>query len=335
MSLDMTLDDIIATKQKPSRSDSRNGRNGKGGRGRASRKQSGGAERSEGKARAARTSAAPYRPFAKSQDGGDDVIWGLAQGGTGPGTGTAGRLAARRAKNQESGGAGGGSSILSRLGAKMSDASGTKVTVGNLGFEVLEAELKELFQTVGELLDAKVKYDRTGRSLGEGEITFARQSDAVAAVKTFHARALDGQPMQVKLSGVDGKDNPLNPHEQGDTTFISKTIQGGGNAKSELFGTALKQSSANNNGRRGGGKGGRSNKYDEPTFSVILGQDKNRSGGRGGRQRQQRGSERRGGKGGGKGRTKGGKGGKGGSNGKKTLTEDELNAEMEAYMETS
>lgn len=313
MSLDMTLDDIIATKQKQhSRSGARNGKTGKSGRGRSSRKGSGGAERSAGKARAARTSAAPYRPFAQQQeDSGDGVIWGLASGGNGPGAGAAGsRLTSRRTDN-------GGSGILSRLGSKM-NSSGTKVTVGNLGFDVLEAELKELFETVGELLDAKVKYDRTGRSLGEGEVTFARQSDAVEAVKKFHARALDGMPMQVKLSGVDGKDNPLNPYDSTEVSIVNP--QTAANAKSQIFGTALKTNASD--GRRGG----KGKLEKEPTFSVILSQ----KGGRGKNTGGRGGGKRNGGRGKGQRRNEN-KGGRG----RGPITEADLNAEMEAYMETS
>jgi len=36
---------------------------------------------------------------------------------------------------------------------------------------------------------------------------------ALDAVKKFHGRTLDGVPMEVKLAGKDGKENPFNPFE--------------------------------------------------------------------------------------------------------------------------
>jgi hypothetical protein len=89
---------------------------------------------------------------------------------------------------------------------------------------------------------------------GKAEVIFSRRSDALSAVKKFHgtmcpferhshapltgatARTLDGNPMEVKLAGEEGKDNPFNPTlEDGDNGSGMKN----GNVREGLFGTAL------------------------------------------------------------------------------------------------
>ena len=87
---------------------------------------------------------------------------------------------------------------LSRLGAKVNPNAGTKVNVSNLSHDVLEDDLMDIFAAVGELIGSPALfYDRAGRSQGRGVVTYARQSDALTAVKEYHQRALDGKPMRV------------------------------------------------------------------------------------------------------------------------------------------
>ena len=96
----------------------------------------------------------------------------------------------------------GGGSILSRLGGKVSAAAtGSPITVSNLGHDILESELSELFSMCGEVLSAGIVYDRSGRSTGSAVVTMARQSEAKAAVAKFHQRTLDGQALSVVLGG--------------------------------------------------------------------------------------------------------------------------------------
>lgn len=64
-----------------------------------------------------------------------------------------------------------------------------RLYVGNLGFSVSSAELRELFESFGEVVAAQVVDDReTGKSRGFGFVEMAQEADADAAIQ-----ALDGR----------------------------------------------------------------------------------------------------------------------------------------------
>nr|GMC63743.1 THO complex subunit 4A-like [Ipomoea batatas] len=55
---------------------------------------------------------------------------------------------------------------------------------------------------IGHLQNFGIHYDRTGRSMGTGEVVFFRRSDAMAAMRTFHNVPLDGRPIKIDEVGV-------------------------------------------------------------------------------------------------------------------------------------
>nr|GLL20834.1 THO complex subunit 4A-like [Ipomoea trifida] len=61
---------------------------------------------------------------------------------------------------------------------------------------------KTLFSEIGHLQNFGIHYDRTGRSMGTGEVVFFRRSDAMAAMRTFHNVPLDGRPIKIDEVGV-------------------------------------------------------------------------------------------------------------------------------------
>lgn len=76
-----------------------------------------------------------------------------------------------------------------------------RVFIGNLSWDVNAEILNEVFSEHGNLLDAKVVYDReTGRSRGFGFITFSTQSEAEAAVASLNGKELEGRTMRVDLA---------------------------------------------------------------------------------------------------------------------------------------
>lgn len=66
---------------------------------------------------------------------------------------------------------------------------GRKLYVGNLGFNVSNTDLEQLFSSHGSILSAQVIMDRTtGQSKGFGFVEMSSDSEAQAAIA-----ALDGQ----------------------------------------------------------------------------------------------------------------------------------------------
>ena len=81
-----------------------------------------------------------------------------------------------------------------------------RIYVGNLGFEVADADLEALFAVHGQVESARVISDReTGRSRGFGFVEMASQTEAEAAIQ-----ALSGTPHQ----GRDLTVNEARPRQQ-------------------------------------------------------------------------------------------------------------------------
>ena len=72
-----------------------------------------------------------------------------------------------------------------------------KIYVGNLPWSATEAELRELFSSVGSVHSAAVITDReTGRSRGFGFIEMD-DSDAERAISELNGREMDSRPLRV------------------------------------------------------------------------------------------------------------------------------------------
>eukprot|EP01018_Ginkgo_biloba_P005604 Gb_32176 [translate_table: standard] len=76
-----------------------------------------------------------------------------------------------------------------------------KVFVGNLAWGVNAETLTEVFREHGNLLGAKVLYDReTGRSRGFGFVSFSSESEVEAAVASLNGMELEGRAMRVHVA---------------------------------------------------------------------------------------------------------------------------------------
>jgi len=69
----------------------------------------------------------------------------------------------------------------------------SSVLVSNLHPKVTDADINELFRSMGPIVTAMFV------SPGNALVTYHRKNDAIKAVETYHLRLLDGQPMTCVL----------------------------------------------------------------------------------------------------------------------------------------
>ncbi|MCG3181720.1 MAG: hypothetical protein BIFFINMI_04119 [Phycisphaerae bacterium] len=75
---------------------------------------------------------------------------------------------------------------------------GKKVYVGNLGYDVTDADLQSLFATHGTVQSAQVIMDRdTGRSKGFGFVEMGSDEEAKAAIAALDGQDSGGRAMKV------------------------------------------------------------------------------------------------------------------------------------------
>ncbi|CAE6396123.1 unnamed protein product [Rhizoctonia solani] len=75
-----------------------------------------------------------------------------------------------------------------------------RLLVSNLHYEVTEKDLSSIFGTIGTLLrEPTIRYDRSGRSTGVANVTFAHARDAKLAQKQLDGVMAKGEAMVVKL----------------------------------------------------------------------------------------------------------------------------------------
>lgn len=76
-----------------------------------------------------------------------------------------------------------------------------KLFIGNLSYNVTDAELLELFSQYGEVASAVVAKDReTGRPRGFAFVEMSSQAEAEDAIRGLDGRNIAGREMKVGLS---------------------------------------------------------------------------------------------------------------------------------------
>ena len=77
----------------------------------------------------------------------------------------------------------------------------TNIYVGNLSFDVADAQLQEAFSAFGAVDQAKVVVDReTGRSRGFGFVEMANDGEAQAAIEGLNGSELGGRTLTVNVA---------------------------------------------------------------------------------------------------------------------------------------
>jgi RNA recognition motif-containing protein len=72
------------------------------------------------------------------------------------------------------------------------------IYVGNLSYDVVEEDLREIFEEYGEVSSIKIIADKyTGRSKGFGFIEMPDKKEAISAIQELNNATLDNRPMKV------------------------------------------------------------------------------------------------------------------------------------------
>ena len=75
---------------------------------------------------------------------------------------------------------------------------GKKLYVGNLGYDVNDADLSQLFSQYGTIESANVINDRlTGKSKGFGFVEMGTEAEAQAAIAAMNGKEYDGRALTV------------------------------------------------------------------------------------------------------------------------------------------
>jgi len=126
------------------------------------------------------------------------------------------------------------------------------IYVGNLSAKTTEEELREAFESFGDVDSAKIIKDNlTGRSRGFGFVEMPNQDQAQAAIAGLNGKELGGSPLTV---------NEAKPREsRGGRSFGGGSRPGGGRPPGGGgggFGGGRDRRGGGGGGSRGGGGGG-------------------------------------------------------------------------------
>eukprot|EP00746_Dinoflagellata_sp_MGD_P126626 gnl/MRDRNA2_/MRDRNA2_61423_c0_seq1.p1 gnl/MRDRNA2_/MRDRNA2_61423_c0~~gnl/MRDRNA2_/MRDRNA2_61423_c0_seq1.p1 ORF type:complete len:608 (+),score=166.58 gnl/MRDRNA2_/MRDRNA2_61423_c0_seq1:142-1965(+) len=86
------------------------------------------------------------------------------------------------------------------LGAQSNSTQGVNLYIKNLGDDMTDEKLKELFAPFGETKSVTVKMDDDGKCKGFGFVNFESQDSATKAVTEMHLKVVSGKPLYVGLA---------------------------------------------------------------------------------------------------------------------------------------
>merc|ERR1712216_953441 len=85
---------------------------------------------------------------------------------------------------------------------------GTKLFVANLSYAVDDEWLTEIFEQAGEVREATVVRDDSGRSRGFGFVTMSNVEAASEAETKIHGEDVDGRDLRVEMAGNSTRKGP-------------------------------------------------------------------------------------------------------------------------------
>ncbi|KEF60944.1 uncharacterized protein A1O9_02508 [Exophiala aquamarina CBS 119918] len=211
------------------------------------------------------------------------------------------------------------------------DPPPAKIRVENLNYELTEDDIYDLFTRIGPVLDAKLRYDRAGRSDGIAFVTYQHLADARAAIRDYDGANAKGQPIRLTLLPPPRRDNPFDKVENPKSLFDRIEAPGGRDRRRSHSPTDEVEDDhgARRGLRRAPGPRDRRSDVTKPAPDGI---DRYIPGQRGGRSSSHRGGGRRPGER--RDRVRDGEGPRL-ANGRPRKTAEELDAEMDDYWGTS
>ena len=85
------------------------------------------------------------------------------------------------------------------------------IYIGNLPYRISEDELREAFESCGEVTSVRIVMDReTGKSKGFGFVEMANQSEAEEAIKKLDGSMLNGRNIRVN----EARPRPATPFQK-------------------------------------------------------------------------------------------------------------------------
>ncbi|KAJ4514348.1 hypothetical protein HRR83_002003 [Exophiala dermatitidis] len=94
-----------------------------------------------------------------------------------------------------------------------------KLRVDNLHYDLTEEDIYDLFERIAPVMDAKLRYDRAGRSEGVAFVTYQHVADARTAIREFDGANAKGQPIRLTLLPLPRRDNPFDRVENPKSLF--------------------------------------------------------------------------------------------------------------------
>ncbi len=77
----------------------------------------------------------------------------------------------------------------------------SRLFIGNLSYKTSEAQLEELFRTIGEVVSVRIITDKfTNRSKGFGFVEMATPELAAKAIEQLNGKMLDDRALTVKIA---------------------------------------------------------------------------------------------------------------------------------------
>jgi cold-inducible RNA-binding protein len=77
----------------------------------------------------------------------------------------------------------------------------TRLFVGNLSYQTIENDLRELFSQAGAVTSVNLMIDKvTGKSRGFAFVEFATPEEAAKAVEQFHNKEFQGRALTVNIA---------------------------------------------------------------------------------------------------------------------------------------